>query len=112
MATGSQKKGDRRKSFSRDKAPAAAKRTTNDAEGSFRPVSLFSYTLTHLTPSQKTLFGYALRGRGNAGGLIREFKGEIIGRNSFLIPASKEKEAIAFLLHWKAKYAKKELYER
>lgn len=75
-----------------------------------RRLLLLTYHLDHLDRSKKTLFGYALKGRDGKGGLLKELKGQVIGRNSILFPAEKEIAAKEFIDFWKAKHETREVF--
>ncbi len=63
---------------------------------------LVTYSLKNLTHSQKTLFGYALKGRKEgAKSILRESGGEAIGRNNILVPVEKSEKIRSFLDSWK-----------
>lgn len=65
---------------------------------------LITYSLQNLNRSQKTLFGYALKGRKNKTGLLKQLKGSVVGRNSFYIPIDKTEKIKEFLKTWNIEY--------
>jgi hypothetical protein len=71
---------------------------------SFRGVSMVTYSLTNLGHSKKTLFGYALKGRGKEGGFLEIIGGETVGRNNVLIPTEKLDKLKEFLGTWHVRY--------
>lgn len=81
---------------------------------------LFTYNLENLDHVQKTLFGYALKGRDKrdkrdnrtgSGGILGSLGGETSGRNGIIIPSEKAAEIEEFLEHWKVKYFTKRFIE-
>ncbi|MBS3119558.1 hypothetical protein J4475_01925 [Candidatus Woesearchaeota archaeon] len=69
-----------------------------------KSVALVSYDLKSLNHVQKTLFGYALKGRTKGQGILSEMKGRVVGRNSVLIPSQYLSRLQAFLKQWKVPY--------
>lgn len=76
-----------------------------------KPVTLITYSLKTLNHSQKTLFGYALKGRSGKTGYLHLLKGETIGRNSILIPTGHVSEAKEFFSTWKVQYKSRRLIQ-
>lgn len=77
----------------------------------FHQKILVTYSLKHLEHVKKTIFGYALKGRGKEKGLLGEIKGEVVGRNSIMIPKEKLAEITEFMKFWKTAFKTKELIE-
>ena len=73
---------------------------------------LVAYSLSNLSHSQKTIFGYALRGRENETGILGRLKGETAGRNCLLVPEENFGKAIEFFAFWKVKYSAKTIFEK
>jgi hypothetical protein len=71
---------------------------------------LVTYTLESLNHSSKTLFGYALKGRGNEKGILGEVHGSTIGRNSVIIPEKEAGKIADFMDYWKVKFTIKTIY--
>jgi hypothetical protein len=65
---------------------------------------LITYELTNLNHSQKTMFGYALKGRTGEKGILSELKGRPVGRNNILIPSSQIDQLKDFFATWQVKY--------
>ena len=73
--------------------------------------TLLSYNLESLSHTQKTLFGYALKGRGKDKGVLGEVKGEVVGRNSIIFPAEFMRKVDEFFGFWKVPYSKRKIIE-
>ena len=71
---------------------------------SAEPILLITYELTNLNHSQKTMFGYALKGRTGESGILTGLKGKAVGRNNILIPSGHTDSIIDFFATWKVKY--------
>ena len=65
---------------------------------------LITYDLTNLNHSQKTMFGYALKGRTGEKGILADMKGKPVGRNNVLIPSSYIDQLKDFFATWKVRY--------
>ena len=76
-----------------------------------RSIALVTYSLENLNHSQKTLFGYALKGRTGQKGFLDKLKGEAIGRNNVLIPSESLEKLREFMATWKVKYDVRRLLE-
>ena len=77
----------------------------------FRLVALVTYSLENLNHSQKTLFGYALKGRTGQKGFLHRLKGEVVGRNNVLIPIENLDKIKEFFATWKVKYEVRKFVE-
>ena len=66
--------------------------------------SLFVYSLKNLNNSEKTMFQYALNGRRNSTGIIKELNGSHISSGSILIPIQNSEIFKVFLERWKINY--------
>ncbi|MBN1156297.1 hypothetical protein JXA85_01655 [Candidatus Woesearchaeota archaeon] len=71
---------------------------------------IITYGLESLGHSNKTLFGYALKGRGNDSGLLGEVNGSTIGRNSIILPEKGIEKIKEFMDYWKVTYATKQIF--
>ncbi len=72
--------------------------------------TLVTYNLESLNHSSKTLFGYALKGRGGEKGILGEVNGGTIGRNNVIVPEEGTKKINSFMDYWKVKYIMKAIY--
>tara|TARA_Y100000310_G_scaffold333443_1_gene411024 strand:+ start:1104 stop:1346 length:243 start_codon:yes stop_codon:yes gene_type:complete len=71
--------------------------------------SIYTYSITTLSPSQKVRFVYALRGRPKSTGLIHKLKGEFLTDSCFLLKKQHDPEMIIFLKYWKIPYKKRNI---
>jgi hypothetical protein len=76
-----------------------------------RPVIMVTYSLENLDQTQKTQFGYALRGRNGKKGLISRLRGEAVGRSNLLVPMRSQKRIDEFLSEWNVRYKVRRLIE-
>lgn len=74
-----------------------------------KSIMLVTYTLGNLNKSQKTLFGYALRGRTNSKGVLDKLGGETVGRSGFIIPVNNFEKIKELLNCWDVKFAVRRL---
>lgn len=70
----------------------------------FKSYMLFTYKLENKKQSDKVRFSYALYGRKKGEGLLKNLKGEIIGKSSILIPIEKQEIMKSFLKNWNIEY--------
>lgn len=70
----------------------------------FRSYMLFTYNLENKKPSDKVRFSYALYGRKKGEGLLKNLKGEIIGKSSILVPVEKQEVMRNFFKNWNIEY--------
>ena len=75
-----------------------------DIGSSQRRVSLVTYSLTSLSHSRKTLFGYALKGRIGRKGFVDELGGEAVGRNNVLVPTANLDKLKEFFATWNVEF--------
>ncbi|MBI1972616.1 hypothetical protein HYS50_01270 [Candidatus Woesearchaeota archaeon] len=68
---------------------------------------LFTYSLAHLTQSEKIRFYYALKGRDGKSGIVKEYHIHHLGRTVLLVPGSFGDDVEHFLRHWKCPHTKK-----
>lgn len=76
-----------------------------------RPIALITYSLENLNHSQKTLFGYALKGRTGQKGFLHSLNGEPVGRNNVMIPIENLNTIKEFFATWKVEYKVRKLIE-
>jgi hypothetical protein len=69
------------------------------------------YSLKNLDHSKKTIFGYALKGRKNSGGVLREIGGEVAGRNSVIVPAANSGRLEGFFSFWNVAFTVRQILE-
>ncbi len=74
------------------------------SKAKFRLIVLVTYSLENLNHSQKTLFGYALKGRTGQKGFLDKLDGEAVGRNNVLIPVDNLTQLKEFFATWNVKY--------
>ena len=72
---------------------------------------MITYSLKSLNHSQKTLFGYALKGRTGQKGYLHRLKGEVVGRNNVLISIDDLDKMNDFFATWKVKYEVRKFIE-
>lgn len=77
----------------------------------FRIIAMVTYSLKNLNHSQKTLFGYALKGRTGQKGFLDQLKGEVVGRNNVLIPIDNLDRIMEFFSTWKVRYEVRKFVE-
>jgi len=66
----------------------------------FDPSVLFWYKLENLKLIDKIKFSYALRGRNEKGGILREVNGEYLGKGCIIVPVENEDEIREFFARW------------
>lgn len=84
---------------------------SNIDKKSFRLVAMATYSLENLDHSQKTLFGYALKGRTKNKGFIQSLDGEAVGRNNVLLPLQNLPQLKEFFATWKVDYEVRKFVE-
>jgi len=72
---------------------------------------IVTYSLENLDHVKKTLFGYALKGRGKGTGFLQSLEGEPLGRNNIILPAKHHEELQQFMKYWKVEYTLKSIIE-
>ncbi|MBS3144875.1 hypothetical protein J4208_04800 [Candidatus Woesearchaeota archaeon] len=70
---------------------------------------LFTYSLTHLTASDKIRFYYALKGRDGKTGVVKEYHIAQLGRTVLLVPSPFAADVESFLKLWKCSMTKKQV---
>lgn len=72
--------------------------------------ALFSYDIKDLENSKKVRFLYAIKGRKNQNGFVKDLCGKFIATNAFVIPVQKDREMIEILEAWNIKFERKQIY--
>lgn len=67
--------------------------------------TIFTYTTTHLSPTDKVRFYYALKGRNGKNGIILELDITQLGKTVLLADANNEKSLSEFLASWGCEYS-------
>ncbi|MDI6889078.1 MAG: nucleotidyltransferase domain-containing protein [Methanocellales archaeon] len=68
---------------------------------------LVTYNLKNLDQSEKTLFNFAMKGRGDKRGIFQEVGAKAVGRGSVLVPIDKFERFREFLDYWEIDYMAK-----
>lgn len=68
---------------------------------------LFTYSLSHLSASDKIRFYYALKGRDGTSGVVKDYHIQQLGRTVLLVPSPFEHDVESFLKLWKCNLMKK-----
>jgi len=68
------------------------------------PYALITYSLTHLSQTEKVKFYYALKGRGNAKGLLADTSAFALARSVFMVRAAELQIAASFMETWGCHY--------
>ncbi len=69
--------------------------------------SLYTYSLTKMTPTEKVRFIYTVKGRKNEKGFVKKIGGEWITDSCFIIPINKDSEIQKLLKRWNIQYKRK-----
>ncbi len=77
----------------------------------FKAKTLFWYTLTGLSHTQKVKFNYLLAGRKDLKGIIKEYEGERLANGAIKIPIQKSIEFEEILKQNKITYKKRDILE-
>ncbi len=75
----------------------------------FKPFVIFSYSLKNLNNSEKTRFYYALNGRRNLTGILKELSGRVVGLCAVKVPFEKALEFEEFLTGFKIEFKKEKI---
>ena len=75
----------------------------------FEPSVLFWYKLENLKSIDKIKFSYALRGRNRKGGILREVKGEYLGKGCMMVPVENEDEIREFFARWNISFSRRRI---
>ena len=70
----------------------------------FENKSIFIYTLSHFTSSERVRFHYALKGRYGSEGILKKVEGEFWSSGTIVVPTSKEDLLKEFFTMWNVKY--------
>ena len=65
---------------------------------------IFTYSIEHLSKTDKVRFYYAIKGRDGKSGVVKEWDIEQLGRAVLMIPEAREKELRDFLVFWKCAF--------
>lgn len=68
---------------------------------------LFTYSLSHLTTSEKIRFYYALKGRDGKEGIVKDYHIQQLGKTVLLVPSPFDSDVESFLKLWKCSMMKK-----
>jgi len=71
----------------------------------FESKTFFTYSLNHLSSSERVRIHYALRGRRGSKGVLSDIKGNMIGKGVITVPIGKEDEMRTFMDSWKIKFS-------
>ena len=63
--------------------------------------SIITYSLKHLTQTDKVKFFYALKGRGNSTGIVKRYKIEQLAKGCLIANDENVKRTLEFLRYWK-----------
>jgi predicted nucleotidyltransferase len=75
----------------------------------FDPSVLFWYKLENLKLIDKIKFSYALRGRNEKGGILREVNGEYLGKGCIIVPVENEDEIREFFARWNISFNRRRI---
>ena len=75
----------------------------------FESSVLFWYKLENLKPIEKIKFSYALRGRNKNDGILKEVKGEYLGKGSLIVPVENEDEIREFFARWNVSFSRRRI---
>lgn len=70
---------------------------------------LFTYSLTHLSASEKVRFYYALKGRDGKSGIVKDYHIQQLGRTVLLVPSPFGVDVESFLNLWRCSLTKKQV---
>ncbi len=70
---------------------------------------LFTYSLSHLSTSEKIRFYYALKGRDGKSGIIKEYHIDQLGKTVLLVPSPFDSDVESFLNLWKCTMKRKKV---
>lgn len=80
-----------------------------DNNAAYKQYLLYTYKLTHLTPTKKQSFAHKLQGTGGRTSLIKQLQGKKIGRSAVQIPANNQNQFEEFLSENNVTYQKQEM---
>lgn len=70
---------------------------------------LFTYSLSHLSNSDKIRFYYALKGRDGKSGIVKDYHITQLGRTVLLVPGPFGNDVESFLKLWKCSMTRKQV---
>lgn len=70
----------------------------------FQSTSIFVYTLSHFSSSERVRFHYALRGRYGSEGILKKTEGYFWNAGTIVVPTQKEDQLKEFFVTWKVKF--------
>lgn len=70
---------------------------------------LYSYSLSHLTKTNRVKAVYLLKGRKGEDGIILSLKGAFIGKGCFMIPEKNNDEIKSVMDKWNIRYQSKKI---
>lgn len=76
----------------------------------FKSYSMFSYSLKNKKNSEKVRFSYALYGRRKSKGLLKDIKGEEVGKAAVLAPIEKQEILKDFFKKWDVKFEERKVF--
>ncbi len=71
--------------------------------------TLFTYSLTHLSNSDKIRFYYALKGRDGKSGIVKDYHIAQLGRTVLLVPGPFGDDVESFLKLWNCSRTRKQV---
>lgn len=71
---------------------------------------IFTYSIEHLSKSDKVRFYYALKGRDGKSGVVQKWTIEQLGRAVLLVKEEHEKDVRGFLEFWKCPVQSKRVW--
>lgn len=77
----------------------------------FKGFSIFTYNLKNMNHREKTRFTYALIGRRNQKGIIKQINAIPLGKGAVKVPIKESLFFEEFLSEWKVNYTKKDILE-
>jgi len=78
-------------------------------KGSYREMTLFTYSTKHLLKKDKVRFYYALKGRDGKSGVVKKYNIDHLGRTVLLVPIKFSNDVNEFLELWECKFGRKEV---
>ena len=69
------------------------------------PRTIVTYSISHLSQTDKVRFYYALKGRNGTGGLISQIGLYQLAKTVILVDSNQEKQLIDFLIQWDCRYS-------
>ncbi len=72
--------------------------------------TIFTYSLEHMSKTDKVRFYYALKGRDGKSGVVVAWNVEQLGRAVLFVSAKHAQDVIGFLKFWKCPFESKEVW--